>query len=44
MKKIKCLNCNHEQEVLKEKIFQDIKGKFMVCEKCDSSFDIEIEE
>ena len=44
MKKVKCLNCNHEQEVTKEKIYQDINGKFMVCEECDGSFDVEFEE
>lgn len=44
MKKVKCLNCNHEQEISKEKIYQDINGKFMVCEECDGSFDVEFEE
>lgn len=44
MKKVKCLNCSHEQEISKEKIYQDINGKFMVCEECDGSFDVEFEE
>lgn len=44
MKKVKCLNCSHEQELTKEKIYQDINGKFMVCEECEGSFDVEFEE
>jgi len=40
-KTTKCLNCGHEEAITEEKIYQDIKGKFMVCEKCDSSFDVE---
>jgi transcription elongation factor Elf1 len=44
MKKVKCLNCSHEQVLIKEKIYQDINGKFMVCEECDGSFDVEFEE
>lgn len=41
---VKCLNCNHAQEIREDKIYQDIQGKFMVCEKCESSFDVEIEK
>lgn len=41
-KTAKCLNCGHEETITEEKIYQDIKGKFIVCEECDSSFDVEI--
>ncbi|MED1107732.1 hypothetical protein [Bacillus paramycoides] len=41
MKNRKCLNCGHVQEVNDKNIYQDIKGKFTVCEKCDSSYDVE---
>jgi peptide subunit release factor 1 (eRF1) len=44
MKKVKCLNCSYEQVLTKEKIYQDINGKFMVCEECNGSFDVEYEE
>lgn len=40
----KCLNCNHSQEVNVKNTYQDVKGKFTVCEKCDSSYDVEIQE
>jgi len=40
----KCLNCNHEQEVNQTNIYQDIKGKYAICEDCGSSFDVEIED
>lgn len=44
MKSQKCLNCGHVQEVNDKNIYQDIMGKFTVCEKCDSSYDVEIKE
>jgi transcription elongation factor Elf1 len=41
---MKCFNCGHEEEITENKVYQDIKGKFIICEKCSSSIDIEIEE
>ena len=42
IKEVKCLNCGEKQEIKENEIYQDIKGKFVVCKECDSSFDIEI--
>jgi hypothetical protein len=39
----KCSKCDHEQHVNEKNIYQDIKGKFTVCEKCNNSYDVEIE-
>lgn len=35
-----CLNCNHIQKLDENKIEEDKNGKYTVCEKCESSFDI----
>lgn len=42
IKEVKCLNCDEKQEIKENEIYQDINGKFVVCKKCDSSFDIEV--
>jgi hypothetical protein len=39
---VQCLNCGEKQELKENEIYQDIKGKFIVCKNCDSSFDVEI--
>ncbi|WP_176524365.1 hypothetical protein [Bacillus thuringiensis] len=44
MKKHECLNCGHAQEVNKTNIYQDVKGKYTVCENCDASYDVEVSE
>jgi transcription elongation factor Elf1 len=44
MKNQKCLNCGHTQEVNEKNVYQDIQGKFTVCESCNSSYDVEIQE
>ena len=36
-----CLNCGDSQEVKGNNIYQDNLGKFIVCSKCESSFDVE---
>jgi transcription elongation factor Elf1 len=41
IKEVNCLNCGEKQEIKKDEIYQDIKGKFVVCKNCDSTFDIE---
>ena len=41
---VECLNCGNKQTlVIDNNIWQDIKGKFTVCETCDSSYNIEYE-
>jgi len=41
---VECLNCGNKQTLVIDKnIWQDIKGKFTVCEKCDSIYNIEYE-
>jgi hypothetical protein len=42
IKEVECLNCSHKQGITKNNIYQDIMGKFTVCEECQGSFDIEI--
>jgi transcription elongation factor Elf1 len=39
---VKCLNCGKKLEITEREIYQDIKGKFVVCKNCDSTFDIEV--
>lgn len=44
MNKNKCFNCGHVEEITENKIYQDIKGQFIICEKCNTSIDIEIKK
>lgn len=37
----KCLNCGHDQEITEKNVYKDELGEFTVCEKCDSSFDLQ---
>ena len=36
-----CLNCGHKQEVKKDNVHRDELGRFIVCKKCNSSYDID---
>jgi hypothetical protein len=40
-KTVKCLNCSHVNKIKEDNVYQDIRGKFIVCEECEGSFDIE---
>jgi hypothetical protein len=42
MAKRKC-KCGHTQEVNEKNVYQDIRGKFTVCESCNSTYDVEFE-
>jgi transcription elongation factor Elf1 len=44
MEKNICFKCGHEEEITENKIYQDIKGKFIICEKCNTNMDIEIKK
>lgn len=37
---VECLNCGHEYKLDEEEISEDKLGKYVLCEKCGSSFDI----
>lgn len=37
----KCEHCKHGQSVSDKNVYQDIKGKFIICEKCKKFCDIE---
>lgn len=38
-----CPHCKHVQAVHTGNVWQDVKGKFTVCENCSSHYDIELE-
>lgn len=38
---VNCLNCGHPQPLLEENVHVDSMGRHMVCESCESSFNIE---
>jgi len=42
-KNVQCLNCGHEQEVKEKDIHKDELGQFILCNECESSFDVELE-
>lgn len=44
----KCPKCNHEQKLIegesifKDNVYQDITGKFTMCNKCDNTYHVEV--
>ena len=38
-----CPTCNHSQDI-SDKTWQDIKGKFTICEKCGDYYGVEPKE
>lgn len=38
-----CTKCNNIQNVNEEDVFQDISGKFIVCGKCETFYNVEPE-
>ena len=38
---VNCLNCGHPQPLLDENILHDELGNHVVCEECESSFDVD---
>ena len=40
--KVNCLNCEHEQEVNVKNVKSDGLGEYAICEKCSSSFDVNL--
>ncbi|WP_170972285.1 hypothetical protein [Bacillus yapensis] len=38
----KCVNCSHVQQVNDKNIYQDIAGKYTICEKCNTAYGVEI--
>jgi hypothetical protein len=37
-----CSHCKEKQEVSEYRIFQDIKGRFTICIKCENFISLEI--
>lgn len=40
---VTCGKCKHEQIANYNNTYQDIKGKFIVCVKCDGFINVEVE-
>lgn len=44
MEKKKCPTCKHTQEVSNKEVYQDIRGKWVICEKCERFYGVEMKE
>lgn len=44
MEKKKCYSCKHTQEVSDKDVYQDITGKWVICENCGLPYGVEMHE